>query len=368
MRTRVRVADPALIMYTSGTTSNPKGCVISHEAIVRGSTARIGDALPDDHGDDRHIMWVPLPLFHIAALQVFVFGVSAGASIITDIYLDADRALESIRKWRANSLWSGFMPPMRALRTATGFDAAELDWVRSIWTVGPEIEMRELLELFPNAALVSGGGMSETTGWFCISTKDDSGEMRATTSGKLVAGAEVRVTDPDTGADLPDGQRGELLVRTYTVMDGYFKDPERTAEAIDADGWVHTGDLYTHLASGHMVYNGRVKDMLKVGGENVPAIEIEAFLCRHPNVVTAEIVGVPDDQLDEVPVAFVELVPGTSVDASDLISFCRGELSTFKIPRAVYFMKSDEWPMSATKVNKRDLREKAIGLAAVPTG
>ncbi|MEV1131901.1 class I adenylate-forming enzyme family protein [Agromyces sp. NPDC049794] len=364
VRTRVRIRDASLILYTSGTTSNPKGCVISHEAISRGSVARISAAVPPAEIAGPLVMWHPLPLFHIAALQAFVYVVATGATLVTDVHLDADRALDLIRRHRANSLWSGFMPPMRTLRTANGFDAAELSWVHSIWTVGPEAEMIELQELFPQAELVSGGGMSETTGWFCITPRGDLPLHRRTTSGTPVAGAELRVVDPETGKERPAGERGELLVRTYTLMDGYFREPERTAEVIDSDGWMHTGDLYTRLESGHYVYEGRIKDMLKVGGENVPAIEIEAYLCGHPDILTAEVVGVPEPRLDEVPVAFIELVDGAEMSVQDVLDYCAGELATFKIPRRVHFVEAGGWPLSATKVNKRVLRDDAIRASA----
>jgi fatty-acyl-CoA synthase/long-chain acyl-CoA synthetase len=146
-------------------------------------------------------------------------------------------------------------------------------------------------------------------------------------------------------------------------MEGYYRDPAKSAEALDRDGWLHTGDLYSRSADGRLVFKGRAKDMLKVGGENVAAIEVEAFLCSHPAVRIAEIVGRPDPRLDEVPVAFVELMPGTQVSAKDLIAHCKGRIAGYKVPRAVYFVKAEDWPMSATKVNKRALREWLAELA-----
>jgi fatty-acyl-CoA synthase/long-chain acyl-CoA synthetase len=139
-------------------------------------------------------------------------------------------------------------------------------------------------------------------------------------------------------------------------MEGYYRDAEKTAAAIDADGWFHTGDLYLQLDNGSLVFKGRLKDMLKVGGENVAALEVEAFLCEHPAVKIAEVVGRPDDRLDEVPVAFVELRPGATSDAQEIIAWCRGKIANYKIPRDIYFVAEGEWPMSATKVNKRALR------------
>jgi len=156
------------------------------------------------------------------------------------------------------------------------------------------------------------------------------------------------------------GEVGEILVRGYCVTDGYYGDSAKTAAAIDVDGWLHTGDLYSRTRNGSLIFNGRRKDMLKVGGENVAAIEIEKFLCEHPAVKIAEVVGIPDPRLDEVPVAFVELHPGASVTAEELADFCRGRIASYKIPRAVHYIEPNEWPMSATKVDKRALRRRLV--------
>ena len=139
-------------------------------------------------------------------------------------------------------------------------------------------------------------------------------------------------------------------------MEGYYRSPDKTREALDQEGWLHTGDLYLRTERGGLTFKGRIKDMLKVGGENVAAIEIESFLCNHPAVKTCEVVGRPDDRLDEVPVAFVELHEGYEVTEQTLTSFCKGKIASYKIPRAIVFMSSDDWPMSETKVNKRKLR------------
>lgn len=363
-RARVRIRDTALILYTSGTTSNPKGCMISHEAITRGSLGRIGAAFPFGN-DESVIMWCPAPMFHIAALQGFLFAIGTGSTFVTDVYLDADRALASILEWKATSLWGMFMPPLRTLLTAKGFRAEELGFVKSFMTVGPASELREWQSMFPQATLVNGAGMSETAGWFSMSAMDESDELRATTAGTPVAGAEVRIVDPETLEDQPPGVRGELLVKTYSMLTEYFHDPGRTDSAIDGEGWLHTGDLFSRLPSGHLVYDGRIKDMLKVGGENVPAIEVETFLCGHPSIRAAEIVGIPDPRLDEVPVAFVELARHVSLSDAEIIAYCRGQLSSFKIPRAVYFVAEGEWPMSASKVNKNILRAQAVHLTSV---
>lgn len=135
-------------------------------------------------------------------------------------------------------------------------------------------------------------------------------------------------------------------------MDRYYE----LDDGLDAGGWIHTGDLYSRTTSGHLVFKGRIKDMLKVGGENVAAVEVESLLCEHPAVRVAEVVGAPDPRLDEVPVAFVELNEGIGVSAEELIEFCRDDVASFKVPRAIHLLEPADWPMSATKVDKRVLR------------
>ena len=154
------------------------------------------------------------------------------------------------------------------------------------------------------------------------------------------------------------GRRGEVLVRGYSILEGYYKDPRKTAEALDAAGWYHTGDIGSIDADGTLMFHGRLKDMLKVGGENVAAAEIEGCLQRHPAVKLAQVVGIPDLRLVEVPAAFVERKPGAEVSARELVDFCRREIAGFKVPRQVRFVT--EWPMSASKIQKFRLRDELV--------
>jgi acyl-CoA synthetase (AMP-forming)/AMP-acid ligase II len=216
--------------------------------------------------------------------------------------------------------------------------------------------LERVQEALPECELVAACGMTETAGIYAISDRADSVETRATAQGKPCPGVEIRIIDVDTGADVGPGVIGEILVRGYNVMEGYYQDAEKSAATLDADRWLHTGDLYSWTTEGQVVFHGRLKDMLKVGGENVAAIEIESFIARHPSVDWVEVVGAPDPRLDEVPVAFVEVKAGHLVTESELIEFCQGKIARYKIPRAVRFVEPGTWPMSATKINKRALR------------
>jgi fatty-acyl-CoA synthase len=193
---------------------------------------------------------------------------------------------------------------------------------------------------------------------------------RSETSGKPLPGIEVTVFDPETGKECAPGEPGELVVRGPTRFMYYWDEPEITAETIDADGWYHSGDLGRKDADGRISFVGRLKDMLKVGGENVAAAEVESYLVQHPAVEIVQIVAAPDARYVEVAAAFVQLRPGVSVTEQELIDFCRGEIATFKVPRYVRFVT--EWPMSGTTIQKFRLRQQiadelaAAGITEAP--
>lgn len=354
LRSRTRLSDIAAIIYTSGTTANPKGCTLSHEAMSRGPVERADSRF---RSCDHDVTWGGGPLFHIGSLAPFLGSIGTGGTYLTDTFFDPERAIALMKENRCTAFWPWFPAILQPLMAQPDFAEATRH-VRTMLFIGPESLVLEIQDLLPEAEVLQGCGMTETAGIFAISEADETREQRATSHGKPVPGVEVRIVDKDTGEDLPAGEVGEILVRGYCVTSGYYRDPAKTAEAIDSEGWLHTGDLYALSADGSLTFNGRAKDMLKVGGENVAAIEVEAFLCRHAAVKIAEVVGRPDDRMDEVPVAFVELHPGTSASEEDLIGHCKGQIASYKVPRAIHFIEAQDWPMSATKVNKVALRKR----------
>jgi acyl-CoA synthetase (AMP-forming)/AMP-acid ligase II len=194
----------------------------------------------------------------------------------------------------------------------------------------------------------------------------DSEDDRCTMSGSPMPGYRFQVIDPDTGAEQPFGTPGELLVHGYGVMQGYYKKPDETAKAIDTEGWMHTGDRAIEREDGTIRFLGRYKDMLKVGGENVDAAEVEALVLTHDAIAQVAVVGVPDERLSEVACACVLLKPHASLSADELISHCRGKVATFKIPKHVIFM--DAYPMTSSgKVQKFKLRDMALENLAIST-
>ena len=209
--------------------------------------------------------------------------------------------------------------------------------------------------------------MTEVGVGVALSFLDTSADDRCAGSGYALPGYEFKVIGPETGGSLPPGTAGELCVRGYAVMQGYYKKPVETAETIDAEGWLHTGDMATLREDGYMRFFGRYKDMLKVGGENVDPMEVEAFLQDHAAIARAQVVGVPDSRLSEVPCACVILEPGNTLTVEDLSAFCRGKLAGFKIPR--HLMVVDDYPMTSSgKVQKFRLRELALEALHLPVG
>jgi fatty-acyl-CoA synthase len=207
--------------------------------------------------------------------------------------------------------------------------------------------------------LVSGYGMSEFGVGVAIGALDSTEEQSCEASGAPAPGYEIRVVDPDTMRDRHSGTPGEILVRGYTLMRGYYNKPDATAAAIDADGWMHTGDMGVLRPDGHLRFIGRYKDMLKIGGENVDPMEVEAYLMAHPAISLAAVVSCPDARLREVGVAFVRCQPGHALTEEEVLAHCRGRIASFKIPRRVVFV--DDFPMTSSgKIQKVKLREEAL--------
>jgi fatty-acyl-CoA synthase len=347
---RVDQALPARIIYTSGTTAHPKGCVHTHGALIAQGEA-VAERLALT-AEDRY--WTPLTLFHTAGWTMLA-PFSRGASFHHAGRFEAQAALDQIESERCTVLFPGFETIWLAVLSHPRFDQADLRAVRLVINVGIPERLRLMQQRLPDAPQVSNTGSTEASGWLAIGDAADSLLARTETCGKPLRGMEVRIIDPDTLADAPDGTPGELLFRGPCRLLEYFRDPDATAAAIDADGWFHSGDLLRREPDGNLVFLSRLKDMLKVGGENVAAAEIEGFLLQHPAVHIVQVVSAPDARYSEVPAAFVELKPGAQTSERELIDFCVGEIATFKVPRYVRFVH--EWPMSGTKIKKVDLRE-----------
>ncbi|HWE68156.1 MAG TPA: class I adenylate-forming enzyme family protein [Acidimicrobiales bacterium] len=351
---QVALSHPAVILFTSGTTSSPKGCILSHEAIVGTGVARIDERRRSAHPV---VLWTPCPLFHVGALVPLVGCVALGAPYITTRRFDAAEALRLLETERVTIALPLFPAFTDAIMDLPQFEASDLRHLEQILTTGPPRSVERAQIGFAPAKLVSGYGMTEVCGVAASSPAEESDQDRLVWDGRPFEGIEMRIVDPDSNVERHPGSMGEIVVRGYCTFDGYYRDPDATSAAFDAAGWFHTGDMGVADGTGRVAFRGRYKDMLKVGGENVAALEVEAFLGRHPFVRHVEVVGVPDARLDEVVAAFIELEPGCVLTREELVEHCRGEIARFKIPRYVEFVAPGDWPMSATKVNKVALRE-----------
>ncbi|MGF1544920.1 MAG: AMP-binding protein [Parvularculaceae bacterium] len=348
--------DIALILYTSGTTSNPKGCLIRHGAIVSNSRA-LGRVRYELTMADR--FWSPLPIFHIAGILPMVAVFDVRGAYLTIPHFDAGVALEMLEREGATCTYPCFVTIMQDLIDHPNFPTTDLSRVRlmnSNLAVQPAGVKDAIMAAMPQATQVGTYGLTEASGTVCTSRLGDGVDARTGRLGAPLDGWELKIVDPETGAACGVDERGEILARGPGMLSGYYKDPEKTAEAIDADGWLHTGDLGSLDADGNIMFHGRTKDMLKVGGENVAAAEIEAVLNAHPSIELAQVVGAPDARYVEVAAAFVKLKRGANASGEELIAHCDGKLARFKIPRYVRFV--DEWPMSTSKIQKFKLKER----------
>ncbi|MBM3678614.1 MAG: AMP-binding protein [Actinobacteria bacterium] len=358
--------DDGLMLYTSGTTANPKGCVHRHSAIVAegrfaAERLRLTEA-------DR--FWTPLPFFHCGSIAIFSAGLAAPCVSIQQPFFDPTEALDLLEHERCTVAFPAFETIWMPVLNHPRFPSADLSALRTIINAGVPNSLVQMQERMPHVPQVSCFGSTETCAFACIGDIDDTFEKRTTTSGIPLPGVEIRVIDPETGLDAAAGEPGELLMRGPTRFMRYHDDPDATGGAIDADGWFRTGDLGRRDEDGRVSFVGRLKDMLKVGGENVAAAEVESYLLTHPATDIVQVVGVPDARYIEVPAAYVQLAPGTTATEQELIDFCRGQIATYKVPRYVRFV--DEWPMSGTKIQKFKLRERlcaeldAAGISEAP--
>ncbi len=353
-RLQTRVGATALILYTSGTTSNPKGCMIAHESMVRSSIA-LGRRYQLTSEDK---FWSPLPMFHIAAILPLVSIFDVGGAYVTAEHFDPGQALQTLERERVTATYPCFWTIMGDLVQHPDFANRDLSAVRLMnanFAVQPDMVWQTMEKVMPDTVYVGTFGMTEAAGTVTTGRVSDSRDQRYKRLGEPMPGMEVRIVDAETGETVGVNQRGECLIRGYSIFTEYYKSPEKTAEALDADGWFHSGDICSLDEQGQLMFHGRLKDMLKVGGENVAAVEIESCLEKHRAVRMAQVVGVPDPRYQEVPAAFVELNDGEQVEPQALLDHCREHMAKFKVPHYVRFVT--QWPMSSTKIQKFKLAE-----------
>lgn len=348
--------DPINIQYTSGTTGFPKGATLTHHNILNNGFF-VGERCGYTAADR---VCIPVPYYHCFGMVMGNLGATTHGScmVIPAPAFDPGATLQAVQDERCTSLYG--VPTMFIAELALpDFDRYDLSSLRTGIMAGspcPVEVMKQAVARMHMDEVTICYGMTETSPVSTQTTADDTLEQRVSTVGTVHPHLEVRVVDPATGRTAQRGDAGELYTRGYSVMLGYWNDRERTAEAIDPAGWMHTGDLAVMDADGYVSIVGRSKDMIIRGGENVYPREIEEFLYTHPDVADVQVVGMPDDRYGEEIAAFVQRRAGSDVDAEGVKEYCRGRIAHFKVPRHVLFV--DEFPMTVTgKIQKYKLRE-----------
>ena len=351
--------DAINIQYTSGTTGFPKGATLSHRNILNNGLF-IGEACKYTELDR---VCIPVPFYHCFGMVLgnLACTTHGSAMVIPAAGFDAPATLRAVAAERCTSLYG--VPTMFIAELGdpglTGYDLSSLRTGIMAGSPCPIEVMRQVVDQMNMREVTIAYGMTETSPVSTQTSADDPLEKRVTTVGRVHPHVEIRIVDPDTGETVPRGTSGEFLTRGYSVMLGYWNDPQQTAEAIDADGWMHTGDLAAMDDEGYVNIVGRIKDMIIRGGENVYPREIEEFLYTHPDVIEVQVVGVPDVRYGEEIVAWVQLCDGAETTAEDIKGFCRGAIAHYKVPRHIKL--TDSFPMTITgKVQKFKMREQSI--------
>ncbi|MEU8118504.1 AMP-binding protein [Spirillospora sp. NPDC049024] len=354
--------DPINIQYTSGTTGFPKGATLSHHNILNNGYF-VGELCGYDE-EDR--ICVPVPFYHCFGMVMGnLAATSHGACIVIPApAFDPKATLEAVAAERCTSLY-GVPTMFIAVLNEPSLTGLDLSCLRTGIMAGspcPVEVMKQVIERLGMSEVAICYGMTETSPVSTQTRAGDSLERRVSTVGTVLPHLEVKVVDPETGVTVPRGVPGEFCTRGYSVMLGYWDEPEKTAEAVDAARWMHTGDLAVMDEEGYVNITGRIKDMVIRGGENIYPREIEEFLYTHPDIVDAQVIGVPDEKYGEELMAWVRLregVPGLT--AGELRAFCEGRLAHYKIPRYVHVV--EEFPMTVTgKIRKVQMRAEAVDI------
>ena len=360
--------DPINIQYTSGTTGFPKGATLSHHNILNNGFF-VGELCNYTEADR---ICIPVPFYHCFGMVMGnLAATSHGACMVIPApAFDPVATLRAVQAERCTSLY-GVPTMFIAELSSPDFADYDLSSLRTGIMAGspcPVEVMKQVIERMSMTEVSICYGMTETSPVSTQTRADDSLDRRVSTVGRVGPHLEVKVIAPETGRTVPRGTPGELCTRGYSVMLGYWGQPDKTAEAVDAAHWMHTGDLAVMDADGYLAITGRIKDMVIRGGENVYPREIEEFLYTHPDILDAQVIGVPDAKYGEELMVWVRLRAGApALTAESLREFCVGQLAHYKIPRYVYI--ADEFPMTVTgKVRKVEMRERSVEILGLDRG
>jgi len=348
--------DPINIQYTSGTTGFPKGATLSHHNILNNGLF-IGEGCRYTEHDR---VCIPVPFYHCFGMVLGNLACTThGACIVIPAPgFDPAQTLAAVQAERCTSLYG--VPTMFIAELALpGFGSYDLSTLRTGIMAGspcPTEVMKRVISEMHMTEVTICYGMTETSPVSTQTTAEDDMDRRVSTVGRVHPHVEIKVTDPETGRVLPRGTPGELCTRGYSVMLGYWDEPAKTAEAIDAARWMHTGDLAVMDDAGYLNIVGRIKDMVIRGGENIYPREIEEFLYGHPAIEDVQVIGVPDLKYGEELCAWIQLRPGTQLDADQVRDYCKGKIAHYKVPRYIRF--TSDFPMTVTgKIQKFKMRQ-----------
>ena len=355
----LRPEDPINIQYTSGTTGFPKGATLSHRNILNNgffTTETLGFT-PEDR------LAIPVPFYHCFGMVMGNLGCTThgAAMVIPAPAFDPELTLRAIQDERCTAVY-GVPTMFIAMQDSPGFPSYDLSSLRTGTMAGspcPVEVMKRCINEMNMAEVSIAYGMTETSPVSTQTRPEDDLEHRTATIGRVHPHVEIKIVAPGSGRTVPRGEPGEFCTRGYSVMLGYWDDPEKTNEAIDADGWMHTGDLAVMREDGYAVVVGRIKDMVIRGGENIYPREVEEFLHTHPDIADVQVVGVPDEKYGEELCAWIRMREGAEpLDATAIKEFSAGKLAHYKVPRHVLLV--DEFPMTVTgKVRKVEMREES---------
>ncbi|MFK0248042.1 AMP-binding protein [Amycolatopsis azurea] len=354
--------DPINIQYTSGTTGFPKGATLSHHNILNNGYF-VGELCNYTEADK---VCIPVPFYHCFGMVMGNLAATTHGAcmVIPAPAFEPKATLEAVAAEKCTSLYG--VPTMFIAELADpDFASHDLSSLRTGIMAGspcPVEVMKQVIDRMGMAEVSICYGMTETSPVSTQTRADDSVERRVSTVGRVGPHLEVKVVDPETGLTVPRGEPGEFCTRGYSVMLGYWEQADKTAEAIDAARWMHTGDLAIMDADGYVNITGRIKDMVIRGGENLYPREIEEFLYTHPDILDAQVIGVPDDKYGEELMVWVRMREGAEPLTADAVrEFCEGKLARYKIPRYVHVV--EEFPMTVTgKVRKVEMRERSISI------
>ena len=353
----VEVEDPVIIIYTSGTTGQPKGAMHCHRVLIEGQN--IARGMHMEPGDK---VLGHMPLYHVAgSVAPTIPTMQHGCCLVTMAEWHAGEALDLIERERI-AIMGGIPTHFFDLLAQPGVEDRDTHCLKSAWIGGAPVTpaiARKVKSTLHFEALQAVYGMTETMGMTTLSEFDAPIEVTCENKGKIVGDYEVGVFNPATGIQVPDGEDGEIWVRGYLVMLGYYKNPEATAEAITPEGWFRTGDLGQIDPDGYLLITGRAKELYIVGGSNAYPAEVERFLEGHPDIYQAVVCGVPDARMGEVGFTFVMPTPGASLSQEDVISHCRGAIADYKVPRYVEIV--EDFPRTSTnKIQRYLLQQDAM--------